>query len=160
MQKCIKILLFHIYMKLNMFRATTSTNYTSNNLPRMKNQRLPVQFYAPDDGRLSPETCWASYKFGIIKVWYTVASCWIFLYKLHLHLKWALPLVTLVHFWMFWILRPFWLNILLQHTTLMLRPSYPLDISFLLHWQNAPPVLISMHRSKMAMDCERHSVRP
>jgi len=23
---------------------TTSTNYTSNNLPRMKNQRLPVQF--------------------------------------------------------------------------------------------------------------------
>ena len=30
---------------------TTSTNYTSRNLPRMKNQRLPVQFYAPDDGR-------------------------------------------------------------------------------------------------------------
>jgi hypothetical protein len=25
-------------------RLTTSTNYTSNNLPRMKNQRLPVQF--------------------------------------------------------------------------------------------------------------------
>jgi hypothetical protein len=58
MQQCIKILLFPIYMKLNMFRATrrpssgplgsvcltTSTNYTSNNLPRMKNQRLPVQF--------------------------------------------------------------------------------------------------------------------
>ena len=30
---------------------TTSTNYTSNSLPRMKNQRLPVQFYALDDGR-------------------------------------------------------------------------------------------------------------
>jgi len=30
---------------------TTSTNYTSNNLPRMRNQRLPVQFEAPDDGR-------------------------------------------------------------------------------------------------------------
>jgi len=55
MQQSIKILLFHIYMKLNVFRAThrpssgtlcltTSTNYTSNNLPRMKNQRLPVQF--------------------------------------------------------------------------------------------------------------------
>jgi hypothetical protein len=29
---------------------TTSTNYTSNNLLRMKNQRLPVQFMAPDDG--------------------------------------------------------------------------------------------------------------
>ena len=25
-------------------RLTTSTNYTSNNLPHMKNQRLPVQF--------------------------------------------------------------------------------------------------------------------
>jgi hypothetical protein len=28
----------------------------------------------------SPETCWASYKYGIIN-WYTVASCWIFLYE-------------------------------------------------------------------------------
>jgi len=26
----------------------------------------------------SPETCWASYKYGTIKLWYTVASCWIF----------------------------------------------------------------------------------
>jgi len=76
MQQCIKSLLFHIYVKLNMFRAThrpssgawnctgslwffiiswkvvghvvggrcqtMSTNYTSNNLPLMKNQRLPV----------------------------------------------------------------------------------------------------------------------
>jgi hypothetical protein len=30
---------------------TTSTNYTSNNLPRTRNQRLPVEFEAPDDGR-------------------------------------------------------------------------------------------------------------
>ena len=28
-----------------------STNYTSNNPSRMKNQGLPVQFYAPDDWR-------------------------------------------------------------------------------------------------------------
>ena len=34
---------------------TTSTNYTSNNLQRMKNQRLPVQFLAPDDGRCHPK---------------------------------------------------------------------------------------------------------
>ena len=32
-------------------------------------------------GGVSPETCWASYKYGIIKFWYSVASCWIFLYK-------------------------------------------------------------------------------
>jgi len=34
-------------------------------------------------GGVSPETCWASYKHGIIKFWYTVASRWIFLYELY-----------------------------------------------------------------------------
>jgi hypothetical protein len=33
-------------------------------------------------GGVSPETCWASYKYGIIKFWYIVATCWIFLYEL------------------------------------------------------------------------------
>jgi hypothetical protein len=33
-------------------------------------------------GGVSPETCWASYKCGIIKFWYIVTSCWIFLYEL------------------------------------------------------------------------------
>jgi len=33
-------------------------------------------------GGASPETCWASYKYGILKVWYIVASCWIFLCEL------------------------------------------------------------------------------
>jgi hypothetical protein len=33
-------------------------------------------------GGVSPETCWASHKYGIIKFWYIVASCWIFLYEL------------------------------------------------------------------------------
>ena len=32
---------------------------------------------------VSPETCWALYKYGIIKFWYIVASCWIFLYELY-----------------------------------------------------------------------------
>jgi hypothetical protein len=32
-------------------------------------------------GGVWPETCWASYKYGIIKCWYIVASCWIFLYE-------------------------------------------------------------------------------
>jgi len=34
-------------------------------------------------GGVSPETCWASYKYGIIKFWYIVASCWVFLYELY-----------------------------------------------------------------------------
>ena len=63
---------------------TTSTNYTSNSLPRMENQRLPVQFWALMMGGVSPETCWASYKYGIIKFWYTVTSCRIFLYELNM----------------------------------------------------------------------------
>jgi len=29
-------------------------------------------------GGVSPETCWASYKYGIITFWYIVASFWIF----------------------------------------------------------------------------------
>jgi hypothetical protein len=32
-------------------------------------------------GGVSSETCWASYKYGIITFWYIVASCWIFLYE-------------------------------------------------------------------------------
>jgi hypothetical protein len=34
-------------------------------------------------GGVSPETCWASYKYGIIKFWYIVASCCIFLHELY-----------------------------------------------------------------------------
>jgi hypothetical protein len=29
-------------------------------------------------GGVLPKTCWASYKYGIIKFWYIVASCWNF----------------------------------------------------------------------------------
>ena len=34
-------------------------------------------------GGVSSETCWASYKYGIIKFWYVVASCWIFIYEFY-----------------------------------------------------------------------------
>jgi len=57
---------------------TTSTIYTSKNLSRMKNQRLPVQFRLLMTDGVSPETCWASYRYRIIKFWYIVASCLIF----------------------------------------------------------------------------------
>jgi hypothetical protein len=32
---------------------------------------------------VAPETCWASYKYEIMKFWYIVATCWIFLYGLY-----------------------------------------------------------------------------
>jgi hypothetical protein len=38
-------------------------------------------------GGMLPETCWASYKYGIIKFWYIVASCWIFLYELYYNVR-------------------------------------------------------------------------
>ena len=34
-------------------------------------------------GGVSSETCWASYKYGIITFWYIVASWWIFLYEFY-----------------------------------------------------------------------------
>jgi len=81
---------------------TTSTYYTSNNLPRCQAQcawqRPPTtclttfhvwktigcqcSFRLLMMGGMSPETCWASYKYEIIKFWCIVASCWIFLYEL------------------------------------------------------------------------------
>jgi len=94
-----KVLLFHVYIKLNMLQAThrpssgaqncTSSLWfciserlldvvvagrwrrpattTSNNLCTYANQRLLVQFELLMMGGVSPETCWALYKHGIIK---------------------------------------------------------------------------------------------
>jgi len=39
-------------------------------------------------GGVSSETCWALYKYGIIKFWYIVAYCWIFLYELYYFVFW------------------------------------------------------------------------
>jgi len=38
-------------------------------------------FRLPMMGGVSPETCWASYKYRRIKFWHIVASCWIFFMK-------------------------------------------------------------------------------
>ena len=46
-------------------------------------------------GGVSPETCWASYKYGIIKFWYIAASCWIFLYELDKPLNLFNPLSSI-----------------------------------------------------------------
>ena len=41
---------------------TKSKNYTSDNRPRMQNQRLRCSFRLLMMGGVSPETCWASFK--------------------------------------------------------------------------------------------------
>jgi len=46
-----------------------------------KNRGCQCSFRLLMMGGVSPETCWASYKYGIINFWYIVASCWIFLYE-------------------------------------------------------------------------------
>jgi len=110
MQQCIKILLIHIYMKLNMFRATHrpssgAWNCTGSlwffirgrllDVDVVRHSMWPTTFNVWKTrgcqcsfrllmmGGVSPETCWASYKYGIIKCWYIVAYCWIFLYILY-----------------------------------------------------------------------------
>jgi len=62
---------------------TASTNYTSKQ-PSMvlwKTRGCQCNFRLLMMGSVSPETCWASYKCGIIKFWYIVASCCVFLYE-------------------------------------------------------------------------------
>jgi hypothetical protein len=52
----------------------------SNDLPRMKTRGCQWSFRLLMIGGVSPETCWALYKYKIIKFWYIVASYWIFLW--------------------------------------------------------------------------------
>jgi hypothetical protein len=56
-------------------------------------------------------TCWASYKYGIIKFWYIVASCWIFLYEMlhgtaytRVHITWKCASHDIAHFLWYWTL--------------------------------------------------------
>jgi hypothetical protein len=51
-----------------------------------KNRSWQCSFRFLMMGGVSPETCWASYKYGIRKFSYIVASCWIFLYELWLNI--------------------------------------------------------------------------
>ena len=49
-----------------------------------KTRGCNYSFWAPDDG-VSPETCWAIKKHWNNKFYYTVASCWFFLWVLYLY---------------------------------------------------------------------------
>jgi hypothetical protein len=68
---------------------TTSTSYTSNNLPRMKNSGCQCSFRLLMMGGVSPETCWASYKYGIIKS--LIHCCILFDFSLWIVLWWTDP---------------------------------------------------------------------
>ena len=73
MQQCIKIL-FHIYMKLNVFRATHRPSSGAESVQQLHVQQ-PSTYAKPEAasavlgswlwGGVSPETCWASYKYEI-----------------------------------------------------------------------------------------------
>jgi hypothetical protein len=43
-------------------------------------------------GGESPEICWTSYKYGIIKFWYIVTFCWIFVYEAIYNMREVHPL--------------------------------------------------------------------
>jgi hypothetical protein len=53
----------------------------SNILSRMQNQRPLVQSRAPDDGRCVARNTLSFIQTWNKKFWYTVASCWLFLYE-------------------------------------------------------------------------------
>jgi len=48
-----------------------------------KTRGCNYSFWAPDDGRVSPETCWAINKHWNNKFYYEVASCWFFLWDIY-----------------------------------------------------------------------------
>jgi len=48
-----------------------------------KTRGCQCSFRLPMMGGVSPETCWGSYKYGIIKFWYIVTSHWISVYELY-----------------------------------------------------------------------------
>jgi hypothetical protein len=58
----------------------TSSTHTSHNLPRYilwKTRGCQCSFRLLMMGVVSPKTCWVSYKYGLLKIWYIVTSCWI-----------------------------------------------------------------------------------
>jgi len=65
MQQCIKLLLFQIYMKLNMFRATIAHHQERKTALAASGFSYVEGCWTCSWWTLSPETCWASYKYGI-----------------------------------------------------------------------------------------------
>jgi len=67
-----QILLFHIYIKLNMFRASVLDNvhqlHVKTTFHIWKITGCQCSFRLLMMGGVSPETCWASYNYGIIKI--------------------------------------------------------------------------------------------
>ena len=69
-----KFLLFHIYMKLNMCQAQYDCAWQRPPTARpttfhvWKTRGCQCSFRLLMMGGVSPETCWASYKYGIIKI--------------------------------------------------------------------------------------------
>jgi hypothetical protein len=56
-----------------MLSGTVPDNLHQLHVPRMKTRGCQCSFRLLIMGGVSPETCWASYKYGIIKFWYVVA---------------------------------------------------------------------------------------
>ena len=106
MQQCIKILLFHpnctgslwffICGRLSVRVVGGRCQAVHDNVQQLHVQQPPT-YEKPEAttrgcqcsfrllmmGGVSPETRWASYKYGTIKFWYIIASCWIFLYEFY-----------------------------------------------------------------------------
>ena len=94
-QQCIKIFFIIPYLYEAQHVSGNTVSAVPDNVHQLhfpttfdvwKNGGCQCSFGLLMMGGVSPETCWALYKYGIIittKIWYIVASCWIFLYDLY-----------------------------------------------------------------------------
>jgi hypothetical protein len=65
------------------FQAQRAWQRPPTTRPLRKTRVCQCSFRLLIMGGVSREVCWASYKYWIIKLWYIVASCWIFLYEFY-----------------------------------------------------------------------------
>jgi len=72
-------LVFHMYKVVGRVVGPPITHPTTFHV--WKTRGCQYNFRLLMMGGVSPETCWASDKYWIIKFRYIVASCWIFLYE-------------------------------------------------------------------------------
>jgi hypothetical protein len=63
------------------WQSPPTTRRTSFHVWKTRGQQCSFRLLMMDG--VSPVTCWVSYKYGIINVWYIAASYWIFLYELN-----------------------------------------------------------------------------
>jgi hypothetical protein len=78
-------------------------------------------------GDVSSETCWALHKQWNNKCWYTVASCWLFLYELFRNWSAYFTALWIFHHWRWW-------QHILSQTLVYIYRVFNLKVDCILIW--------------------------